>query len=387
MNKYLSSKIKLSINGINIYNFIQRLATNNIKIYNMHICSISKAEIIVLKSDLNTINKIKSTYEINIIREYGYSNIRRIIKKINYLIIIVMTCLFLLCVSSMFIYKVDVVHTNKELVENLTNQLSKYGIKKFSIKKGYNELLEIKQQILNNNKDILEWLEISVKGNKYIIKLEERIIPNLPDEQSYTNIISTKDAIITNISAKSGIVLKRINDYVKKGELLVTGQIFLNENLKDIKSAKAIIYGETWYKVTMEYPLMYSEKLYLKEEKNTLKLNLFFQLDLYDNNIFKLEHPLIPIELSYGKHTKILTNEYIYTQEEAMEKVKELAKQKIEVTLDKSLNEKIIDEKVLKYYLNNGNIYIEIFYKVNEIISKEESISVEEKDVSKECNR
>ena len=82
-----------------------------------------------------------------------------------------------------------------------------------------------------------------------------------------------------------------------------------------------------------------------------------------------------------------MTNEYIYTQEEAMEKVKELAKQKIEVTLDKSLNEKIIDEKVLKYYLNNGNIYIEIFYKVNEIISKEESISVEEKDVSKECNR
>ena len=79
--------------------------------------------------------------------------------------------------------------------------------------------MQIKQKILNTNKDTIEWLEISTQGTKYIIKYVERKQPQADTSYNYQSIIATKDALITEIRAYNGEKNKNINDFIRKSEI------------------------------------------------------------------------------------------------------------------------------------------------------------------------
>ena len=70
-------------------------------------------------------------------------------------IIISLTILYIL---SNIIFSVDIVYNNKEIVNLLNKELNNYNIKKYQLKKSYDNLEIIKKEILENNKDKLEWL-------------------------------------------------------------------------------------------------------------------------------------------------------------------------------------------------------------------------------------
>ncbi len=104
-------------------------------------------------------------------------------------------------------------------------------------------------------------LTIKKDGTKYIVTLEPRKINNISNDNNIYNVVAKKDAIIKKIIASSGDVLKNTNDYVKKGDVIVSSNIMLYDNLKNRVSAKATIYGEAWYKIHIEYPLNYYEEV------------------------------------------------------------------------------------------------------------------------------
>ena len=71
-----------------------------------------------------------------------------------------------------------------------------------------------------------------------------------------------KDAIIKKIVASNGEIISNVNSYVKKGDIIVSGEIKHNEEIKKLVKAKAKVYGEVWYKVNITIPLTYYEEIY-----------------------------------------------------------------------------------------------------------------------------
>jgi hypothetical protein len=72
--------------------------------------------------------------------------------------------------------------------------------------------------------------------------------------------VSTYDAVIKKIVAESGVKVKEVNEYVKKGDTIISGSIYLNEEIKEVTKALGEIYGEVWYKISVEYPIINVDK-------------------------------------------------------------------------------------------------------------------------------
>lgn len=390
INKFKSS-VKIKTNGKNIERFIQKIMNLNIEILDIKIVRYNEAIIKIYKKDLEKIEEIKTIYEIEIIQSFGFEKLKRILKINKYLIISIMIGYILLLILTHMIFKIEIIHNNKEIRKLLRSELEEYGIKEKKFKKSYKEIQQIKKQILNDYKDKIEWLEIEEVGTKYIVRVEERIINKNKKEIPLQNVVAKKSAILIKIDAKSGEIIKNVNDYVKKGDVVITGDIKLNEETKNIVGASGKIYGEVWYKTTIEYPLHYKEITTLKDKKQVYALKIFnkdysIELNRYKTKKIKektiLKSNLLPIKLVKQKQTKTKVIDEKYTKKEAIKKATEKAKMKIESKL--SDNEYIINYKQLNVEQNDSKIVLELFFTVCEDITDTKKINLEELQETKE---
>lgn len=375
LNK-MTNKIKLNIKGKNIERFIKRLKSNNIDLLKIEKIKYNEINITVYKRDYERIIELKTVYDVNKLDIYGIIKIREVISIYKYIIAFIVLGVFILIFLSNIIFNIEVIHTDSEVRQFLLKELENYGLKKYKFKKNYDEIQEIKNSILEKYKDKIEWLEIEESGTTYIVRLEERIIPDNVLENEKQNVVAGKSAIIKNIIAENGEVVKNINDYVEKGDIVISGNIYLNETVKDTIRASGRIYGEVWYNVTVEYPYIYSE---IKEKDNyqdvyVLKfLNKSLELTF---NRFKdkrveediiLYHPIVPISFVKQRQKEVETISLVLTSDEAKDKAIEEAINKMNEKLDD--DEKILDYKLLKFDIKDDKVVLEMFFTVYENIT------------------
>ena len=224
-------------------------------------------------------------------------------------------------------------------------------------------------------KDELEWLTIEKKGTKYIVTLEPRKINSNDKDDTIYNIIAKKDGIIKKMNVSSGDIVKNINDYVKKGDVIVSSNIMLYDNLKTKVSAKGNIYGEVWYKVHIEYPLNYYEEKETGKKKtiyNIKFMDRYIGIKGFENKKIEdipiIKSDIIPISINKQIQREIEIIDYKLGYTEALLKAHLEARKKIMDSLGE--NEYIIDEKDLKYEPKDSKIVLDIFYTVYESIGE-----------------
>jgi len=337
--RIFSSSIKIKVTGRNVNNFIRRLVRYKINIVKVIPISYKEVDIIIDYNDLEDINKIKSIYEIRLIRYYGKLNILKLLKKNIYIISFLIFGIGIIYFLSNMIFSIDIVHSNSKIVKLLESELNKYDIKKYCYVKSYSEIEKIEDKILENNKENIEWIEIIREGTKYIVRVEERIINNDIDDNKSYDIIASKNAVIKYIITESGEKVKEVNTYVKKGDVIVSSNITKPNNDKVQGTAKGKVVGETWYTIDTEYPYYYNEILYTGNKKKVLVFNFinkrisFFDFDKYksfNKNVkYIFENNYIPVSLSYEYQYETNVINDIYTYEEAKDKAIKLAKKKL----------------------------------------------------------
>ena len=378
---FFKSKIKINIKGRKIERFIKRLADNKINIYNMEMINRNEANIVILKSDYLKVLNIKSIYEFNIVGGTGMIKIRKTLKLNSLILVFLVIGIIILQILSRMIFSIEVIHTDKSIRNEMLNELENYGLKIHAFKKSYDEVQKIKEQILTNHKDDIEWLEIENIGTKYIVRLEERKIKNNEESNEKRHVIASKNAIIKKIEAENGEIVKEINSYVNAGDIIISGNITLNEQVKNTVSASGHVYGEVWYKVKVDYPLAYSEK---HETGNSQKrlvfnfLNKSYELGFKkykDKNVSSktlLKHIFLPISLTYDNQREVIAIDEVYTIEQAIKKAEERAYAEINSKLNDK--EKILSSKNLKVDVNDSKIELEIFFTVYEDITEYQKI-------------
>lgn len=373
----LRSSIVLNIKGKNVNRFINKLVKQNIDILNIKYINYKEIEIRVFKSDLEKIEKIKSIYELSEVNSYGLIKIKKILIKNKILLFFMFIGFLLILLLTNVIFDVEVVHNKKEIQELLISELKKYGITEKKFVKSFNEIEKIKKEILEKYKDKLEWIEIERVGTKYIVRVEERKIPNSDVETQNRNIVAKKSAIIKTIIAENGVVVKNVNDYVKAGDVIVSGNIYLNEALKSVVRANGKVYGEVWYKSEVEMPFVYYEENYTSNTNKVLTLSfLNKRFELFNFNKFEnkeidekniVKHLFLPIKLSLETQREVKKTDKIYTIDEAIE----MAKNKSISSMESKLNDKeyIISSKNLKVEIKESKIVLEMFFSVYEDIT------------------
>ena len=380
----MTSKIKLNVKGKNIERFIKRLKSNNIDLIKIEYIKYNEINIIIYKKDYEKLLELKTIYDVNMVDIYGIIKVREVINIYKYLIVFIAIGIILLVFLSNVIFNVEVIHNDKDLRKFIINELENYDIKKYKFKKNYNEIQTIKNDILNKYQDKIEWLEIEEKGTSYIIRVEPRIIPNNEVSYEKQNVVASKSAVIKKIIAKSGEVVKNLNSYVNKGDVIISGNIYLNEEIKNTIKADGIVYGEVWYNVKVEYPYVYNE---IKEKSNyqdVYVLKIFDKEFEFTFNKFKdkkieeniiLQNNILPIYLVKQKQQELETISLLLTSEEAKDKAIEEAIKKMNEKLDGE--EKIIDYKVLSFDIEEDKVILDVFFTVYEDITSYSKIEGE----------
>lgn len=227
---------------------------------------------------------------------------------------------------------------------------------------------------MQNNKEIIEWINIERHGMKYIINIEPKIEKNKEEKEPYCNIISTKDSIITKIITSNGIEMKEVNESVKKDEIIISGDIKYNEETKNQVCATGIVYGKTWYTINISLPKTYEKKEILKKTRNNIlikhnnkKYKLFKpRLEYFEEKNKKIIN-FLGIEIYLQKEYEVSINYENYTESELEDLLKKLVIEKMNQTLEGK--HQILEQKVLKKTNKDSTIDIEIFIVAEEQIS------------------
>jgi len=369
--------ILVRIKGNNISNLIFLLTKLNIEIKNITYINERQITAKILVKDYKRIKKdFKKNYTFRKIKETGLYSIRPFLKRNKIILLAIIFGIALLFTLSRVIINVDVIHSKKSIRDLVKSELESHGIKRLSFKKNYNTIQRIKREVLEKYPDQLEWIEIEVRGMNYTVRIEERIITEEKEETKDCHIVATKDAIITRIVAYEGETIKRIDDFVRKEDIIISGNITLNESVKNSVCAKGRVYGEAWYTVTVAVPLNYEEKI----ETGKRRFNILFETSRGRNIIFRPRFDalqtserkifnLFGLSLYLQTEKEVTVIPKVYKESEAIEKGIEIAREKLQMRLDKEAT--ILTQKVLKKALNNSTMNLEIFFAVNELISKE----------------
>lgn len=382
----ITSTVKVVVEGKNVNNYIKRLIKDKIDIISLKYLDYNKVEIIIKYSDYLNLLDNRTIYKLKVIEKYGKLKFRDRIKKNYILFISLIIGIFIIIFLSNVIFDIEIIHTNKEIIELMEKELKKYDIDKYHFKKDYDEIEKIEDKILEDNKTRLEWIEIEEVGTKYIIRIEERKIKENNTNNSYQDVVMSKSGILKKIIATSGEKVKEINTFVSSGDVVISGAITKPNGEIIYTSASGSIYATVWYTIEVEYPYHYKEEKLTGKSKEVFYIQfLNKRISLFDFNKFNsfqsepdviMYNDIIPISFVKEKQYEVNVIDEIYTEEQVIDKAIVLAEDRLI-----SSNTKIesIDEvSVISKENMESKIKLKLFLSVTEEVSMVREIDIEE---------
>ena len=246
-----------------------------------------------------------------------------------------------------------------------------------------------KEEIINKiryQREDIAWIGIEIDGTNAIVKIVEADSkPEIIDENDYCNVVASKDAVISKISAQNGTLMVKEGDQVKKGDILIAGWMEGKYTGKNYVNANGSVKAKVMYSQT--------EKISKKEIKreqtgnfenkyaikfNNFKINLYKTLSKYENydtmymdkKIKLFSNFYLPIEVIKYTNYEVTETEVSYGNEEAKLQGQKIAEEK--------LNSLISGEIVNK---NTSIVEKDTYYEVKVTYEVIEEIGTKEKIV------
>ena len=328
------------------------------------------------------VKKLSPTYEITIIKRTGMSYLLNLYKTKKIFLFSILFAFLVITVLTNITFSIRIVETDSAVKEMLLDDLKENGIIKYHFKVPYKKKEQIRQKILDKEKDSLEWLEIEEIGTMYQVKAIKRV--NNPKEENLTprSIVAKKKGRITRIEADYGEVTAKKNDVVEKGDTLISGLIKNKDEIKTKVAAKGKVYAEVWYQVNLNLPTIYQEETKTGNQKNILEI-LFLDKNIFISELFKYQNSinkekviyhnnLIPFRISFTKKEEINIKQVTYQNKSSQKEIEQLAIKKLKQRLGNDI--KILSINVLKKKTSADRIEVELFFKVEEDITSYESL-------------
>ncbi|MEH6941209.1 sporulation protein YqfD [Bacillus sp. JJ722] len=384
---FYAGNVEVKAYGDQVEAFVNDLVRNRIRIWNMKrmgseaICftialyNVKKMRVIIRKYDC------KAAF----LKRSGAPFLwRRLLFNSGFLIgfFLFLTCLFLL---SNVVWGIEITGAKPETEHKIRQQLTKMGVEtgKFQFKMDGSDAIQKK---LSSEIEEITWVGVELKGTTFHLQVVEKKEPKRAKTDSRQNIIANKKAIVRKLFIEKGKAEVSVNDYVHKGQLLVSSNISKGKDAV-LVPAKGSVWGEVWYKSDVTIPLKTQFSVFSGKEETKHYVNMkAFSLPIWNfkkTTIENYEKEIIDkplyflgwkLPISY-KTVTFRDKETVvreYSKKEAIQRGHEVAENDLKKMLPK--NSEVIGRKVLRESFENGKVILSIHYQVLENIAIERSI-------------
>ena len=262
------------------------------------------------------------------------------------------------CLAQSVLWRVDVVGNERLSDDEIIQALSENGMK---VGDFINKLdtSHIEQSVMINHDDVA-WISVNIVGNVAHVEVIEVIDTKIKEKEGApANLISLYDAQIISLEVYTGFTCVKEGDFVRAGELLVSG-IYKSEKAPlRYTRASGGVYGRVTKTFEIEIPLIQAQKV-PTGEKITKKTLIFFgnSINFFTNyrnlpisydiinyvytfNPFSLGE--LPISISVDEYYGYEIIEVEIDEDEAMN----LAYEELRLKIDEELPEAQILKKTL----------------------------------------
>ena len=362
---YLLGYLRISIEGYYIERFINICKNEKITIWNLKRDKEIQLHLNVRISEFKKVCKIakKTRCKIKINHKKGIPFLLYKYKKRKIFMTFLLVIVFLIFLSSNFVWNVDIIEEDGEKLENLSSDIENAGLKIGELKSKINTK-EIINKIRLQRSDVA-WMGIELKGTNAIVKVvKANKKPDIIDENEYCSIVSDKAGVITKINAQTGTANVKVGDTIKEGDILING--WMDGKYTGIRyvHAKGEIEAKVWHTKNKKvlYNTTQTQETGNIENKYSIKT---------ENKIKLFSDFYLPI--SFIKTTNKELEEVQKTYD--IEKAKSVGIEELQQELDEEIEDKnkIVNKNINTYEQEDG-VDIYVTYEVLENIGTNEKI-------------
>jgi similar to stage IV sporulation protein len=230
------------------------------------------------------------------------------------------------------------------------------------------------------------WIGVSVQGTRVTIELVENTVPEERPLMNPRHLVSTSDAVITEIITEQGKPMVRRNMRVKKGDILISG-IIGSDNFQQVVVAKGEVKGLVWYEYEVNVPLKQSRKVYTGNKQDRFYLvfgNRALQITGYghepyaqevkrqEREVLKWRDYTLPFGWINEETYEVRIDTYEINPDSA--KQRGLSQVRADIVAKFGTEAQIHDEKILHESIQNGKVYMKVLLEVEHSISEERPI-------------
>lgn len=309
----------------------------------------------------------------------------------NRKVMIIMIILLVIVINSLskFIWNIEIQGNERIATEEILRIAYSNGIKIGKLKKSI-KTEEVINKIRIERTDI-SWVGIDIKGTNAIIKVvEANEKPEIINENDYCNIIADKEGRIEKIYAQNGTAMVQEGDFVKKGDVLISGWMEGEFTDKQYVNASGVIKATIKYTKSkkIEKSEIKRETTGKKDKKiaikfNNFKINLYKRLSkfkkydtIYTEKKLKIFPNLyLPVKLILYDNYEV--NEVEYNND--YDKAKSYGEKSLNEEINELINGEILNQTtdIMEY----DNYYlVQITYEVIEEIGTKEKLCFERMD-------
>lgn len=391
--EWVKGYIKCSLKSRHIELFINSALKNRLNIWDFKMIAKNSAVFYISLRDFFELKPIlRSTQsKIHVEKRNGLPFlVKRLFRRKGIILGFIFFITIVYMLSSM-IWSISIEGNNKVKDEEIYEAVQEIGIHEGMFKFQLPNQQEIQSQLLLEL-DNISWVGVKVRGTKLEFKVIEKVRPEERESTYPRNIISKKNAVIYKILAEEGLPQVKVNDRVKKGDILISG-IMGSEEKQELVRAEGTVWGVVWYesKVTLPLKQQWSEYTGNIIEKKYISFKLGNRMikykgpkeipyqryeKQYDWKILSWRNYQLPVVFVTEKNLEYEEKEKMLSEDEAIKIALEQTKKNLSSKI--KADNKILSEKVLHQSVDNGKLTIKVLYEVLEDITATEPIVIKQ---------
>ncbi len=390
----LSGHLTVKIEGKGMERFINQLTRDKVQIWNVKRVEPNVVTFQMFIKDVPFLRQAVHYHQVKVrfIKKAGFPFYLKRLKKNAGFLLGAVIALFIVLLLSNMIWNIEIKGASPEVEYKITNQLKQLGVRKGGFQFFIDDPETIQRKLSNMNEDIT-WIGVELKGTTYHFQVVEKEQPEPQEKKGPQHLVAKKEAVIVDYFVEKGQPVISVHDFVKPGQLLVSG-IIGKEDEPQYVSAKGEIFGKTWYDTEVEVQLHNQFELMTGNEVRRTAIKIghlsipiwgFKKVQFQnkqqeqDETAIKFLKWTLPIAIEKTTIREVEIHEKAYNEEEAKQLALSIAKKNVIESIPKDA--KIVEEKVLHEKVENGKLKLLVTYDVIENIAKEEPIIPQEEPI------
>lgn len=224
-SNFIRHWVRIRLEGFRPERIISQALERGISIRQINYKDETEVTMTVAEEDFREMKKIaKSKYKFTIIDEGGARPIAKKIKAGKMMIAGMAIFLLFFCAQTLFVREVNIIGCKSITESSIRACLKEEGLYEGSLKKFDCDAIERR---LFKEFDNIVWAKVAYEGNYVEVRISES--EQFPSgdigKDTPCNVVADKDCYIERILSYRGRSVVAKNDFVKKGDILITGTI------------------------------------------------------------------------------------------------------------------------------------------------------------------